>query len=200
MIITYQEENYFKIQSGDKTILIDPTNQRSMKGASVVIYTSATEKDMESSFTEGGAGSFVSIWHQGEYEIGGIHVRGWSIDNESEKEKTMYKIQWDDISIGVLGFLTKELDTKTLFTLQETDILIAPAGGKPYLQQSSIAKYVRQLEPGIIIPSLFGDLKLFLKELGAEEVKPEEKLTIKKKDIVDNAMKVVVLSPTTSGK
>ncbi len=198
MVITFQEQNYFKIQSGEQTILIDPTNQRSMKGAGVVIHTSFSEKDVERPPSE--EDSPIYIYHQGEYEIGGIHVRGWNTEHDGEMEKTMYSITWDDITLGVLGGISKELDPKTLFALQEIDILIVPAGGKPYLQQSSIAKYIRQIEPGIIIPSLYTDLKVFLKEVGGEDSKPEEKLTIKKKEIVDHAMKVVVLSPNLSGK
>jgi len=194
MIITYQEENYFKVQSGEQTILTDPTNQRSIKGANVVIFSSIKDSEIISQIPLE-EGSPISIYHQGEYEIGGIHIRGWSTEHEGDVEKTMYNIQWDDISIGILGPLTKELDAKTLFAFQEIDILIVPAGGKPYIQQSAAAKIIRQLKPGIIIPSLFKDLKPFLREIDGDDALFEEKLTIKKKDIVPNAMKIVVLKP-----
>ncbi len=195
MIITYQEENYFKIQSGDQTILVDPTNQRSFKGASVILITSSDDVNLPNEREEGSA--FV-IRHQGEYEVGGIRIQGWSTEHEKNTEKTMYKIQWDDISLGILGPLTKELDSKTLFALEQVDILIVPAGGKPYLSQAVTAKIVRQLEPGIVIPSLFSDSKLFLKEMGSENTEIEEKLTIKKKDVPPNAMKVHVLAQNAS--
>jgi hypothetical protein len=39
------------------------------------------------------------------------------------------------------------------------------------------------------------DLKHFLKEFGNNSIKPEEKLTIKKKDLSEEKTQVVVLSP-----
>ena len=59
--------------------------------------------------------------------------------------------------------------------------------------QQAIAKLIRQMEPSIIIPALYKDVKPFLKELDQTEVKPEEKLVIKKKDIIEKAMKICVL-------
>ena len=46
-----------------------------------------------------------------------------------------------------------------------------------------------------MIPVGYDDksLEQFLKEAGADSVKPEEKLTIKKKDVVGKANEVVVL-------
>ena len=42
MVITYQGDNYFRFQSGDLTLLVDPTNQRAFKGAGVVLSTIST--------------------------------------------------------------------------------------------------------------------------------------------------------------
>ena len=191
MTITYQGDNYFKVQSGDNVILIDPTNARSLKNATAVILTTMPPtSSIESN---------LIVQHQGEYETKGIRIDGWSSRTGQEEkgddvEKTIYRIRLDDISIGVLGHINKEIDPKLLIPLTGCDIVLAPAGGAPYLAASSIAKLIRQIEPSIIIPSLFKDPKPFFKELGAGEVSKEEKLTIKKKDLVPHAMKVVLLS------
>ncbi|TSC52736.1 MAG: hypothetical protein LiPW41_106 [Parcubacteria group bacterium LiPW_41] len=190
MVITHQGGNYFKIQSGDYTVLIDPENQRSFKGAQVVINT------VKPTFAEPqeGEGSPVWIEHQGEYEIGGVRIHGYSCGwNEKAKcESTAYHIFFDDITIAVLGHLYKELDPKTAGVLTDADIAIVPAAGSPFLEITKVAKLIRQLEPGIVIPSLTEKPQPLLKELN-REAKAEEKLTIKKKEIEPKAIKVVWL-------
>jgi len=193
MIITYQNGNYFKIQSGDFALLIDPENQRSYRGTRIILNTlkpalaeapDAKEKD-------------APVWfdHQGEYEVQGVRICGWSAgyDPKDKAEHTAYRIMFDDMKIVVLGYLTKELGAEIVSELTGADIAIVPAGGKPYLSESAVAKLVRQLEPGIVIPSLMKDPKAFMKELGKSDAKPEDKLVIKKKDIKEKAMEVVWL-------
>ncbi|MDI6734332.1 MAG: MBL fold metallo-hydrolase [Patescibacteria group bacterium] len=198
MVITYQGDNYFKLQSGEDVILIDPTNQRSFKGTILVIKTeeptlvAAEKKDnnIEQSFP-------FLINHQGEYEIKNIQVKGVSAgyDEKEKEENTIYQINFDEIKILCLGHLKKELDPKLLAGLEEVDIMILPGGGKPYLNEAQAAKIVRQIAPSIIIPSLFKDVKNFLKEFDATKLEPQDKLVIKKKDLKPEALSVVWLKP-----
>lgn len=187
MIITYQGDNYFKVQSGDLAILIDPENQRSIRGAVVALST-----QKPSNIQPSNEDNCFFIDHQGEYEVKGIHMTGWSAGYENGKEKTIYKIVFDEISIGVLGYITKEPNEEIQEYLEDVDILIVPAGGKPYISQTALAKFVRQIEPGIIIPSLYKDVKQFTREFNQTPAN-EEKLVIKKKDITQNAMKIICL-------
>ncbi len=192
MIITYQGGNYFKIQSGELAILIDPDNQRSYRGTQVIINTI---KPPLTEAPEEGEAQPIWIENQGEYEVKGIRIRGWAA-GYSEKEKrthTVYKILFDEISIVILGYLTEPINPEIVSELSDADIVITPAHGAPLLALNAAAKLIRQMEPGIIIPSLYKDVKPFLKELDQTDVKPEEKLVIKKKDIIEKAMKVRVL-------
>lgn len=188
MIITYQEENYFKIQSGEISLLIDPTNQRSFKGSALVLNTVRP-----SYVTYDGNSECFWVDHQGEYEVQGIHVRGWSAGNEGDTEKTIYRIDFDDVIISVLGHITQEPPKDFLEYLENTDILIVPAGGKPWISQTAIAKFIRQMEPSVIIPSLFKDIKPFIKEFNKASVAAEEKFVFKKKDLSQNAMDIKCL-------
>lgn len=193
MVITYQGENYFKIQSGNLVVLIDPPTQRSFKGTSVVVNTIRPTLSEPPEEVKGQPASFW-IDHQGEYEISGIHVIGWTTEWVRDEEHTAYRITIDGIDVAVLGYLAKELDQKVQGVLGGSDILIVPAGGKPFLAPSSVAKIVRQIEPAAVIPALFKDPKPFLKELGDTKTAPQEKFSIKKKDLVPKAMAVQILS------
>lgn len=186
MVITYHGDNYFKVQSGNLTILIDPTNGRSLRGAQLVVNT---EKP---SLTSPSPEDQECFWidHQGEYEIRGIHVRGWSAGSEKEKEKTVYRLVFDGISLLIMGYLTREPGSEIQEHLGGADIVILPAGGKPFIPQSVSAKLIRQIEPSIVVPSLFKNIKPFLKEFNRSECVPEEKLVLKKKDLKPGAMEV----------
>lgn len=188
MTISYLGDNYFRLQNGNDVILIDPTNARSVKAANAICFTTlppAAEIADENTLIVG---------HQGEYETKGIHITGWSVGYEQGILKTIYRIAWDELTIGVLGYLEKEPDAKTLLPLSGCDIIITPAGGGAYLTAGAAAKLVRQIEPSLVIPSLYKDAKPFLKEFGESGVQPEEKITIKKKDLIPHSMKPVLLS------
>ncbi len=188
MIITYQGENYFKFQSGSTTLLLDPTDQRSFRGAQVVL---STIKPADVPAGEEG-GPFM-IDHQGEYEVQSINIEGISVESDEEREHTAYRVVFDELVLVFLGYITKELDPKFYQLLGGADILVLPGGGKPFIPQAAAAKVVRQLEPGIVIPSLAKDPSAFLKELGKKDCPAEEKLVLKKKDITPQAMKVMCL-------
>ena len=196
MVITYHGGNYVKIQSGDFTMLVDPTDQRSFKRAQLVLNTvlppvleTGEEREKLLEMRE-------PLWieHAGEYEMGGVEVRGIPTGEEGGRTHTAYRVTVDGITLGILGFLMREPEAKVLAELADLDILFAPGGGKPLIAQSAAAKIVRQLEPGIIIPTLAKDVGPFLKELGKAKRPAEEKLTVKKKGIVPKAMAVHCLS------
>ncbi len=189
MIINYYGGDYFKIQAGDLVVLIDPENQRSYKGATLILNTiqpGLAEAPIES----------TPVWidHQGEYEVRGIRVEGISLGEENRKEKTAYRLDIDDVRFGILGHLSKEPDPKIQELLKDCDVLIIPGSDKPMISAASAGKLVRQLEPSIVIPSFSKNPKSFLKEMGQEKAVAEEKLVFKKKDLTPKAMAVKYLA------
>lgn len=190
MVITYHSDGYLKFQSGDNVILLDPTNQRSVRGATAAIFTThpnETAQEMESS-------SGIPVFtHQGEYEVKGIRIDATTSLQTEKSEVSTYRIRWDDITIGILGPVSGDVDAKTILPLQGSDILILPAGGASHLPPAAAAKIVRQVEPSVTIPSFVNkNCSLFLKELGGTG-ENLDRLTVKKKDLAPKAMRTVVL-------
>ena len=96
--------------------------------------------------------------------------------------------------LGALG--SPELPAAAKAELDDIDVLFLPVGGNDVLGHAPAYKLAVQLEPKVVVPMHYdaASLKAFLKEAGAEGTKPEEKLTIKKKDLEDKEAEVVVLS------
>ena len=198
MVLTYHGDNYFKIQSGSFTMLIDPTNQRSFKGANLVLNTlkpPLAERPPRGSAEEQGP---VWIENQGEYESSGVEVRGVSIGvsagpDGKPKEKTAYKVMLDEITIGVLGFLSKTPNEEAMEILGGVDLLIVPAGGKYIIGAKEAATVIKSLSPKIVVVAPLGNPKDLLDELDGGKVSPEEKLTLKKKDFEGKEMEAHML-------
>lgn len=191
MVITYQGDNYFKIQSGSFTALIDPTNSRSLKGANLILNTTKPTSVSLGKDKETASSSWID--NQGEYEVEGTRVLGVSTQNNNSKENTAYLFEIEGMKIGILGHITKEPTPEIIEKFQKVDILILPVSGTPLIGESEAAKLVRQVEPSIIIPTLIKSKpKKFFAELN-QDPKPEEKLVMKKKDLSPQAMSLVYL-------
>jgi len=146
----------------------------------------------------------------GEYEVKGVYIKGISSFHDEKEgkdrgENTIYVIEVEDLKICHLGDLgQKELTEEQVEGIGEIDILMMPVGGVYTISSKEALKVMSQVEPKITIPMHYALPKLkyklegvdkFLKILGIKSVAPEEKLTIKKKDMTEEEARVVVLNP-----
>ena len=110
----------------------------------------------------------------GEYEVGGIHIKGIS-------NPTIYTLSIENINLCHLGpFDEKNLTPEIKEEIGEVDILFIPVAENDGEKTSQV---ISQIEPKIAIPT------------SHKGVKPEEKLTIKKKDLSEGKTQIIVLSP-----
>lgn len=188
MVITYFGDGCLRLQSGETSLLVDSTNNR-LKG-DVVLKTIVASSESEVQPNE--------VAFAGEYEIAGMEIRGWGVPGESSEKfvKTVYRVDWEDMSFVFLGHLSKGLDADTLENLGDPDVLIVPVGGGHFLEPDVAAKLVKQIEAKIVIPTFAKSPAEFLKAMG-QKIEAQEKLVFKKKDIGAGVSGVVVLTPAT---
>lgn len=210
MIITYHGGECVRASAGDTTLVFGPISKQSKQfkptnfGADIALI-SLNHPDMNGS-EEAGRGDrkpFV-ISGPGEYEIKGIIAAGFpstsSYDPRSaekgERINTLYAVEFDGLSVLYLGALSEADMPQDVLEMDAPDILIVPVGGNGVLSPSDAQKLAVKLEAKIVIPLHYDEksLKVFLKEAGAEDVKPVDKLTVKPKDVVGKENEVVVLS------
>lgn len=212
MVISYYGIGCFKVQLGDVVIAFNPVSKdsdfKSTRFSSDIAIISLNDKDYNGvSNVSGGSRELFVIDGPGEYEAGGVYVKGFGVEetiNGETKMNTIYSVVFDDINlchVGALNVLNIKPEVKE--ELGAIDILFVPITGGNLLGPSDASKLVNLLEPKIVIPmqhDINGISKTavasFLKESGVDSVSPADKLTIKMKDLEGKEGEVVLLSPT----
>jgi len=183
MVINHFGDGCFRLQSGETSLLVDPNNNR-LK-ADVVLKTLIVPN---ADSIEAGEVSFP-----GEYELKDIQIQGWPVPKESTEKflKTVYLVRWEGLSFVFLGHISEGLDPEVVEELSEQDVIFIPVGDH-FLSDEAAAKFVKKLEPAVVIPSFIKKPDSFLKALG-QKAEAQEKFVFKKKDLENLKNKAVIL-------
>jgi L-ascorbate metabolism protein UlaG (beta-lactamase superfamily) len=195
MHINWYGQTCIKIQDNGTTIAIDPYKEAAIKSprmaADILLLTSDKLKSAASSIS----GDKFVIDSPGEYEAKGIFINGVSSNGNGQ---TFYFMDINGITVGHLGNTTKaELTDKQLEMFENVDVLLVPVGE----DAKSVAKLVNQIEPKIVIPIFYKIPKVkekldtldnFKKQIGIKD-ETVDKLTVKKKDIPQEEMNMIIL-------
>jgi len=196
MVITYVGGNCFKLSAGDTTIAVNPPassspHKVSKFGADVVIIPVAHEDwNGEETASHGGKEPFV-VRGPGAYEVGDAVITGYASQGALGKKtdewgNTVYTLQFDGMKVLLLGALSSaKLSPEIRADVDDVDIVFVPLGGST-LDAKGAHDLVVALEAKVIIPyHVNGDkeLKEFIKIAGVAGVKPQEKLTLRAKEV-----------------
>lgn len=217
MDIYWYGQACFKLKGKTATVVIDPydPNFVGLKlpkdlQADVVLTTHQhQDHNFSEAITKAPSGADSMVFSEpGEYEVAGAVVTGIQSfhDNTQGSERgmnTIFHLFIDGLDIVHLGDLGQsELSEKQLADIGQTDILLIPVGSVYTIDAKIAINIVSQLEPKIIIPMHYktDGLKIelegvenFLKEMGVENVVPQQKLSISQEKLPEEPQ-VVVLS------
>jgi len=144
------------------------------------------------------SGEPFTLDHAGECETKSVLI---TATNGHTDGTVMYRLDAEQLSIGHLGLTDKQLTDEQLEVLSGVDILLIPFGSEGAYDAEGAAKVVNAIEPHIVIPMAFKcdndpkakEVDTLLKELGSSNGTPEKKIIIKKKDLPQEDMQVMVL-------
>lgn len=210
MVITHHGNQFIKLQYGDVTVAVNPISKDSKQkgarfGADVCLISINHEDFNGADQVAFGDRQPFTIKGPGEYETKGIFVKGVATTSSYGGEQfvnTAYIFSLDSISMCFLGALdTKDIPKELSESVEEVDMLFVPIGGNGVLSAADAYKLAVQFEPKVIVPlGMDSDgaakdaLKVFLKEGGGEDVKPVDKLTLKKKDLDGKEGDIIILA------
>jgi len=207
MVITYYGGECFKVQTGDTVLAFNPIGKGSqfkpVKFGATVALVTMHDPDFDGieNATYGEKAPFV-IQGPGEYEVGGIFIKGFYTETtykKKQKANTVYALTFDDIRIIFLGALAspEALTSEIKAELGEVDILFAPIAGGEVLSPADAQKLAVTLEAKIVIPMHYGEkdpaLTVLEKEAG-EKAEVLEKLTLKRKDLEGKDGHIIALT------
>lgn len=216
MDIKYFGHSSFFIRTKNAKIVTDPFDPKM-----VGLKFSKTEADIvtlshqhsDHNYLQGISGNPLIIDMPGEFEKNGARIFGYKSFHDKKKgdergENILYKIE-EEISVLHCGDLGVVLDDSFIDQMGEIDVLMVPVGGFYTIDSTEAVELVKKVEPSIVIPMHYGNPKMnpslkeklspigdFLKKIGAENVVPVPKLTVKKEGL-EEEMKVVVMEITS---
>jgi L-ascorbate metabolism protein UlaG (beta-lactamase superfamily) len=200
----------FRLRGREATILMDPvgkTTGYALPKQKADIVTVSHPHPGHNALGQVQDGYFL-IDGPGEYEVSDVFIKGIRTFHDNERGQrhgfnTIYVLELEDLRICHLGDLGHTLTEEQAELLDDVDVLMVPVGGGNALDSVGANEVIGQIEPRIVIPMHFqtaaGDtasdrVERFCKELGIENLAPQEKLTVRKGDLPDN-VKVVILEP-----
>jgi len=217
MHITYHGLSCFKIVaktegrgSEDVTIVLSPYDKKlglrpPQGNADVVIVPHPNEMFSNSQILRGDP---VIINRPGEYAVKGVNVVGSDTPADPHGGQTrgntvVFTIDVEDIKIAYLCAIGTELTPEIIDTVIGADILFIPVGDTEGIDAKTAEVIARKLEAKLIIPMQYKikglkvktlrDEKDFCAEIGNCPKSKEEKLIIKKKDIENKTMEVILM-------
>jgi len=189
----------FRIETKNSVIITDPFDDSfgiTMPKFKADIVLVSDKDNKIANNTKRLSGDFMLIDSPGEYEIKQSFVYGVAAPN------TIFTIEDEGMSLAFLGPLDTGLSNGQLEAIEGVDILLLPVGTLSKEQRTTL---ISQVEPRIVIPYLYKQpkakmelepLETFLKEFGVKSAEPQEKFSIKKKDLSQEETTVIVLQPS----
>lgn len=190
------------MEAGGIRVLIEPPSKESGLAyprlkSDILIFLKSRQTEKQFGDDKENGRTFV-VDSPGEYEIKGANISG--IGNGLN---TIYNVEIEGIKIAHLGFLNKEMDNEKLSALGDPDVILIPVGGlkDEILDAQKAMAVINQIEPKIVIPMLYdvkglkikrAPLSEFIKESESKDL-PVPKFSFKKKDLVEEETKIVIL-------
>lgn len=212
MDIIWYGQACFKLKGKNTSIIIDPfdpefTGLKLPKDMDADIVLK-THDHQDHNFFQALPTNPLEVTGPGEYESKGVSIVGVGVYHDDKKgeergKNTIYNIQIDNLNIVHLGDLGHTLTEDQVQEIGVCDILLIPVGGTYTIDAKQASEVVAELEPRITIPMHYGgvpglkfplaEVSEFLKEMGTENLEPQNKLSITK-DKLPEEPQVVLLS------
>ena len=216
MNIQYYGHSCFKLTTKpagrgqeEVTIFIDPFDKmvglRPPQGQADVVLVTHDHHDHNNVEALKGEPRVIDI--PGEYSVKGVNIVGINSyhDNKNGQERgqnTIFIIETEEIRICHLGDLGHDLSEKQLEEIDGVNILMIPIGGKYTIDGKQACDIIKKVEPNIAIPIHYkitgstvdiDDEKKFCGEMGNCPKERVSKINIKKKDLEEKSMQVIIM-------
>ena len=199
MEITWLGHSCFRIRGREATIVTDPCPPASGYniGKPTADIVTLSHSHDNHAYVKAIAGTPVVINRPGEYEIHGAFVTGIGTYHDDKKgaergANVSFVLEMEDVRVCHLGDLGHTPSPDQVEEMSGVGVLLIPVGGNTTIDGAMAAEVVNIIEPRIVIPMHYrtevtkddlAPLDRFLKELGANKMEPQPKLTVSRSSL-----------------
>lgn len=204
MELQFYGANCIRLSTKKSAVVIDDTlssvGLKSVtKDSDVVLFTTKNGNPPSAKLVIDGPGEFETL----DIAVQGIPARA-HMDEADARTATIFKIEAEDIRVGVVGHIYPELSEDQLEALGAIDVLFVPVGGNGYtLDGVGALSVIKAIEPKLVVPTHYSDtavhyevpqqpLEEALKGLGMEASQTVPKLKLKPADLPEVTQLVVL--------
>lgn len=208
--ITWYGHSCFRItERGQTTVVTDPYDvsiglpELKIKGDVVTI----SHDDPGHNAIDLVKGQQYSLRGPGEYEIGGVFIRGIALNTVTDdivSPNVAYMIEYNNnLTVLHVGGLTQVPDQSTIEELGEITVLLLPVGGGHGLRPAMAADVIAVIEPSYVVPMHYAQPGLaidlepvdkFLKAVGVTKATEDDMLRVTAGNLPEQPQ-VVLLTP-----
>ena len=185
--------------------LLDPTFQNLQTKADVTTLSHGDQNLRK--LVPASRKSVYTIRGPGEYEIGGVFVRGLPANRPNtelngQQPVFIYRFNVEGVSVLHLGQLTAPPSQDVIDEFESPDVLIVPPGERGALGRADAVRLVSALTPSIVIPLGYTDnsakdndeaIAGFLRELSIDVSEPVPALSLRRSALPAESTGVVRL-------
>jgi L-ascorbate metabolism protein UlaG (beta-lactamase superfamily) len=207
MEIRWLGNSTFEVRSSVGVVVVDhqgklPKASQLEDENTVFVYTRGDSASHDSS------ANIHVLAGPGEYEIGGLSVRGVATPADdpaiSHEINTIYVVDADGLQVAALGNPGFQPSAQSVQQISKVDVLIINTESQS-LEPDEMSAVIRNLEPKMIVPSGYdtdsgkpsAPMQRLLTELGVKEFEPISRLSVTKTGLPDERA-VVVLQQRSS--
>jgi L-ascorbate metabolism protein UlaG (beta-lactamase superfamily) len=205
MEIRWLGNSTFEIRSSAGIVVVD--HQGALPKASEIEDENTIFAFSQGDHVSHPAGKHQVLTGPGEYEIGGLSVRGVATPADdpaiSREINTVYIVDADGMQVATLGNPGSQPSAQSVQQISKVDVLIINTEAQG-LEPEELSTVIRSFEPKMIVPSGYDSevgkpsaaMSRLLTELGVKEVEPTPRLNISRGGLPEERTVIVLQSRT----
>ena len=207
----------FRLRTGGRDIIMDPfpsgigLSMPPHRDDTVIVTVSSDHPNHAA--TESTPRNARVLRDPGEYEVGGLNLRGVRTRRSSDDPdadatvwNTIFCVETEGVLVCHLGSPATLLSSKEVQELGSPHVLLLPVGDPDGLTAADAHEIVEAVSPRLVIPMLYAhpgnkaglrELRPFLSEMGVSAGEPQARLSVTRATLPEEA-EVVVLQPQSA--
>ncbi len=207
MDITWLGHSCFRIRSRDAIVITDPpAKEWGLPNLLPADIVTVSHPHAGHSNAAAVSGAPLVVRGPGEYESKEVLILGLTTFHDAMRgaergKNTVYVMELEGMSVCHLGDLGDVPSADVLEALGNVDVLLIPVGGGSTINASKAVETISLIDPRVVIPMHYQDeqlradlepLERFLRELGAPEIAPVQRLSVTRSTLPQDRQVVVL--------